>query len=99
MAKEKHQNLEGSPWIPCPARPDGQDQTRRKTLSHNALRPYSERCGPLAENVIHHLARLVAEQANHRKPVVTRNTPSAALARGVLLLRLPSGQGTADGKG
>ena len=68
-------------------------------MPRNVCRPCGERCGPLAEDVIHHLARLVTEQADHRKPVVTRNTPSAVLARGVLLLRLPSGQGTAHEEG
>lgn len=65
MAEKEHQNLEKSPWIPCPTRPDGQGRKRRKNLPRNALRPCGERCGTLAEDVIHHLARLVVE-ANDR---------------------------------
>ena len=61
MAEKKHQNIEETPWIPRPTCPDGQGRTRRKTLPRNALRPCGERCGTLAEDVIHHLARLVAE--------------------------------------
>ena len=58
---ERRQSQRESPWLSRPKRPHGVGRTRRKSLPRNVVRSCGERCGTLAEDVVHQLARLVAE--------------------------------------